>query len=1070
MGAITRILALLCLFSVAAWAQNPSIKQFTNTQFQAVPGMPIKVQGFGSTTQGVVNVEAETMAFHGTNEGLIAFKGSALVPGLFGTTNPVQGPLNVRAIGVVGDGITDDTIALQSALNEANASGNACFWPRGLHRITSTLYATNVSIYGIPDQTWLIPDASMTGPALCILTTNSQAQNYSPKVIIRGIAINGSNAPNAYGYEIGTNYVGNGAYTANVTLDNDRADNFAGGPGFHIGNVVACVIQKCSAESNYTGFRFDGPVVGTTTSMRDSQARWSLGWGIIFTNFTGTIGPNVICEANTMGGIQAGLVAGAECNLTGVHFEKNWYHDQPWTNRADIEAYGPGGGVYKAKLTIDERCHFDNNNACLFATDVGDTHWINPTIYSPIAGGVRMIGTNSILTVHGFPQFQMGNLQSFFLSDSGAIVHYPQLDPDPVIFKTVGSDPTGNPNNLLQLIAYPSPGTFTTPLAVNTDWSSGHLYMTDTNASGHQFVMIADYSGVPGRFALYDVTAAHYVFDANASSFTVPNLSVPTNALVGVAEVIGHSNTNGLPLTIDSQAVQTFIEWEHAGVNQTHMGWDNNNDGFEFLSREGYVNFLLKNNGILTVRSNLVVNGSAGVAGTFSSGFVHPNNMSVSTLAQTDGTGNLVSIANAEGVLWNFGTGAFGYTTHPEFHHTGTTLALSPDSGNQASLLTFDDHVGGSARASIGFAVNADTNLTLNVNNGNLDLSPAASGLVRVRGGLTLQNASVLPNTIALFDASTNLISGAAPYTFKVSSTDTTPSYLTNKLVAGSNITLTHNNVGGVETITIASTGGGGAGSGDLTFDSPLTVTVNPGVSTNVSIIANGISDSLIRQSAGVSVVGRSANSAGNVADITASANGQFLARSGNALSFVSLASTNYDLVAGANVTITPSVSGTNKTFTVAASGTFSLTADLAEFTADDTNYLLTGGYADVDFANTPPGQQCEITLPSAGTYIITASVGTLVNEQAGSGWNLFVKLVNSTDASDIAGSERRLGNGDAGALATYAINEPPIVIKAKVTVGASKVIRLQASLSSTGGFTTGSVIKDYTTLDYIKL
>ena len=45
-----------------------------------------------------------------------------------------------------------------------------------------------------------------------------------------------------------------------------------------------------------------------------------------------------------------------------------------------------------------------------------------------------------------------------------------------------------------------------------------------------------------------------------------------------------------------------------------------------------------------------------------------------------------------------------------------------------------------------------------------------------------------------------------------VSANDTTPDFLFNKLVAGANITLTENNDGANETITIASTGGSGGG------------------------------------------------------------------------------------------------------------------------------------------------------------------------------------------------------------------------------------------------------------------
>jgi hypothetical protein len=43
----------------------------------------------------------------------------------------------------------------------------------------------------------------------------------------------------------------------------------------------------------------------------------------------------------------------------------------------------------------------------------------------------------------------------------------------------------------------------------------------------------------------------------------------------------------------------------------------------------------------------------------------------------------------------------------------------------------------------------------------------------------------------------------------RVSATDTIPNYLEDKIVAGSNITITKNNAGADETLTIAATGGG---------------------------------------------------------------------------------------------------------------------------------------------------------------------------------------------------------------------------------------------------------------------
>ena len=59
--------------------------------------------------------------------------------------------------------------------------------------------------------------------------------------------------------------------------------------------------------------------------------------------------------------------------------------------------------------------------------------------------------------------------------------------------------------------------------------------------------------------------------------------------------------------------------------------------------------------------------------------------------------------------------------------------------------------------------------------------------------------------------------------------------------------------------------------------------------SNALTIANNAVSDAKFRQSAGVSVVGRSANSTGNVADITAAADNRVLKRSGGSLTFAQI-------------------------------------------------------------------------------------------------------------------------------------------------------------------------------------
>lgn len=103
----------------------------------------------------------------------------------------------------------------------------------------------------------------------------------------------------------------------------------------------------------------------------------------------------------------------------------------------------------------------------------------------------------------------------------------------------------------------------------------------------------------------------------------------------------------------------------------------------------------------------------------------------------------------------------------------------------------------------------------------------------------------------------------------------------TLRIVAGANITIDTDATN--DAIRISSTGGatlGDADYGDIVVSSSGTV---------MTIDTNVVTDSKIRQSAGLSVIGRSANSTGNVADITGTSD-QVLRVSGTTLGFGQIA------------------------------------------------------------------------------------------------------------------------------------------------------------------------------------
>lgn len=116
---------------------------------------------------------------------------------------------------------------------------------------------------------------------------------------------------------------------------------------------------------------------------------------------------------------------------------------------------------------------------------------------------------------------------------------------------------------------------------------------------------------------------------------------------------------------------------------------------------------------------------------------------------------------------------------------------------------------------------------------------------------------------------------------------------------------------GAVEQIIL---GGGLEFSGTTLRTSAITGDVTRAAGTSVTVIApNVVTNAQLRTSAGLSVIGRSANSGGNVADITASVDGTVLRLSGTTIAFGSISLANVSAVTG-NLPVARLNSGTGAT------------------------------------------------------------------------------------------------------------------------------------------------------------
>ncbi len=148
-------------------------------------------------------------------------------------------------------------------------------------------------------------------------------------------------------------------------------------------------------------------------------------------------------------------------------------------------------------------------------------------------------------------------------------------------------------------------------------------------------------------------------------------------------------------------------------------------------------------------------------------------------------------------------------------------------------------------------------------------------------------------------------------------------------------------------------------------------VTASGPGSAAATIATNAVTDAKFRQSAALSLVGRSANSTGNVADISAASDNNVLRRSGTSIGFGSI-----DLAQSGTVgsSLLPLANGgTNKNMTAVAGGVVWTDSDSMEVSAAGTSgqALLSGGTGAPTWGNV-------LTNPmtSGGDLIVGGSAG----------------------------------------------------------------------------------------------
>ena len=249
---------------------------------------------------------------------------------------------NVINYGAIGNNIADDTIAIQSAINAASATGGIVYFPRGVYRITSAL------TYGAGAGGDPSPRVHFQGEGIAasviVQTANANGLILSGYL---GTPLN----PNLYTTLRDLTFVGPGTQgqglsigaAAYVHVQNCQFINWD--YGIYGSNLLSSTFVSCYIRFNQRGFLFERIATSAYTSSPNAisfvnciigansiYGGWVLGPGV-FNMHGGTVegnGPAGANGANTSWGLRINEPSGATAiesavgvNLSGTYFEVN---------------------------------------------------------------------------------------------------------------------------------------------------------------------------------------------------------------------------------------------------------------------------------------------------------------------------------------------------------------------------------------------------------------------------------------------------------------------------------------------------------------------------------------------------------------------------------------------------------------------------------------------------------------------------------------------------------------------------------------------------------------------------
>jgi len=176
-------------------------------------------------------------------------------------------PVNVKDFGATGDGVTDDTAAIQAAIDSLtislpsqNRSGGTVFFPVGNYKISSITVGSGVSIVGSGTKSTRLFSVG----AATMINYAVPADTNQPRNLISGILFDGGGTSGSGGSRV-TNTAINVNGLNSATIRDCSFTRFAAASIISTTLVVDLVVDRCFFYSNYRAAQHTG---GNATTIR----------------------------------------------------------------------------------------------------------------------------------------------------------------------------------------------------------------------------------------------------------------------------------------------------------------------------------------------------------------------------------------------------------------------------------------------------------------------------------------------------------------------------------------------------------------------------------------------------------------------------------------------------------------------------------------------------------------------------------------------------------------------------------------------------------------------------------